>query len=437
MRIASTFLYLTSLTCQLTLVVDLETVARKARDAMAAGRYTDAVPLYEQMVKALPNEPGARLNLALALDGASRPVDAVRNLELIETKESANAKFWYLLGNEYLKLKQPLKAIPPLEKAVKLLPTEADYQVELAGAHLAASNAQRAAEILNPLAKQFPESPRILAQFVRTQFAISAGAYAKLLRVAPKSPFRSALDDAAADSESEKANRVMTEDPTNPLAQLFHQDDFESIIIRTATAKSAEDLYWRARASAAVARSTLARLALLPPSPEAHELAGLAYRRAARWEDSLAEYREAVALSPNDRSLQAELAKALWLGRHNEEAVTTLQPLVASDPASGDFEFELGDSLLNLGQPEHALPHLRRAAMLLPSDFAAQATLGRLLLAMGDNQAAVQALKRVADRDVEGSIHYQLANAYRNLGRTDLARRALARQKEIEQSLRP
>ena len=101
------------------------------------------------------------------------------------------------------------------------------------------------------------------------------------------------------------------------------------------------------------------------------------------------------------------------------------------------MEFELGDCLFNLGQPDKALPHLRRAAKRLPDDFAAQATLGRVLLAMGDNQAAILALERVAGRDVDGSIHFQLANAYRTLGRTDLSRRALARQKEIEQSIRP
>ena len=440
---------------------NLEMLSHRARESMAAGRYTEAVGLYERMVKALPGEPGPRLNLALALDAASRPVEALKNLEQIRTAEAGNSRFWFLLGIEYQKLQQPAKAVGSLERAVRLEPMNFDYRLELAGACLAIGASARAATAYRRLAVERPNDARILAGLVRSHLEMSVNAYNALLRAAPNSSFRFAL---AALSEIEKGDRAKaaelyrqalsaqppapwlnaemnptehaSSDAGHPLAQIFHRGDLEGILAETSADKSPEALYWRARACSDLARASLARLAVLPQSPEAHELAGLALRQASRWEDSLAEYIEAARLAPDDAGLRAELAKANWLSRRYEDAAKLLEPLLANRPDRGEWEFELGDSLFNLGQPEQSLPHLRRAAALAPNDFAVQTMLGRVMLQTGDSQGAASVLERVANRDVDGSIHFQLATAYRNLGRVDLARQALVRQKEIVEGAR-
>ena len=115
---------------------NLEALARQAREAMAGGRYPEAVRLYQQMVKELPSEPGARFNLAVALDAADRPRDALKNLELIQAAEAGNSQFWFLMGIEYQKLGQPARAVDRLERAVKLAPANFDYRLELADAYL-------------------------------------------------------------------------------------------------------------------------------------------------------------------------------------------------------------------------------------------------------------------------------------------------------------
>jgi Flp pilus assembly protein TadD len=51
---------------------------------------------------------------------------------------------------------------------------------------------------------------------------------------------------------------------------------------------------------------------------------------------------------------------------------------------------------------------------------------------MGHSEEAVSILEKAAQHDVDGSIHFQLAAAYRDVGRPDRARQAIARQKEIE-----
>jgi len=372
------------------------------------------------------------------------------------------------MGIEYQKLGQPARAVDRLERAVKLAPANFDYRLELADAYLAGGEPARAESSFRALAAERPEDPKVLAGLVRGRLAISSDAYDALARVAPDSSYCLAL---AALSEVDKGDRAKaagfyrralsaqppapwleaeldrlehtaagggdsTGDGGHPLAQLFHRGDLEGVLARTAAAKAPEALYWRARAASELARASMTRMAALPPSAEGHELLGLAFRKARRWEDSLAEFREADSLAPGGTRLRGELAKAFWLSRRYEEAVKRLEPLIVAGPDRGEWEFEIGDSLFNLGRPEQALPHLRRAATLLPDDFAAQAMLGRILLQTGDDRGAVAVLERIAPHDRDGSIHFQLAAAYRNSGRTDLARQALARQKELEAAAR-
>jgi tetratricopeptide (TPR) repeat protein len=475
MQIASMCATASVVLCALSLFAtpqeDLGKLSREAREAMGNGSYAEAVRLYELMVKALPNEPGARFNLALALDAASRPREALKNLEQIKAVEAGNSKFWFLLGIEYGKIQQPVKAVAPLERAVRLAPADVDYRRELAAAYLESGSLARAAASFRALASERPNDTRILAGLARSQLAMSSEAHNALVKAAPDSSFRFAL---AALAEVDKGDRAKaaslyrqamaalpaapwldaelaalpgaaastsqtaaaTGDAGHPLAQLFHKGDFDGVAAQSASAKTAEALYWRARACSELARAALTRLAGLPPSAEAHELAGLALRQAGRWEDSLAEFREAVTLAADDVRLRAELAKAQWLSRRYEEAAKTLEQIVANGPEVAEWQFEWGDCLFNLGRPERALPHLRRAAALSPDSFPIQAMLGRVLLQTGDSQAAAPVLERAAKQDQDGSIHFQLATAYRNLGRPDLARQASARQKEIEEAAR-
>ena len=96
----------------------------------------------------------------------------------------------------------------------------------------------------------------------------------------------------------------------------------------------------------------------------------------------------------------------------------------------------LGDCLLGQGHPpEQALAHLSRAGELRPDALAYRALLGQVLLQSGNPRAAVVQLEQASPLDRDGSIHFQLANAYRSLGKPELARRALARQEELQQSV--
>jgi predicted Zn-dependent protease len=81
--------------------------------------------------------------------------------------------------------------------------------------------------------------------------------------------------------------------------------------------------------------------------------------------------------------------------------------------------------LLDLQKPKEALPLLKRAVLRDPKSLAAHKSLARCELATGQATNAIPHLKLVLASDEDGSLHYQLAQAYRASGQIELANRML------------
>ena len=94
--------------------------SRAGNQALAAGRYTEAIRIYRELVTALPENPGLRFNLGMALDKAGQPAAAIPQLEQSTRAQPDFAPAWFLLGLAYQQLGKPHEAIAPLRKAVSL-----------------------------------------------------------------------------------------------------------------------------------------------------------------------------------------------------------------------------------------------------------------------------------------------------------------------------
>src|SRR3979490_3071902 len=70
--------------------------SRSANKAMAAGRYTEAIGIYRELVKALPENSGLRFNLGMALDKAGQPGAAIPQLENSTRAQPDFAPAWFL-----------------------------------------------------------------------------------------------------------------------------------------------------------------------------------------------------------------------------------------------------------------------------------------------------------------------------------------------------
>src|SRR3989442_15361866 len=92
------------------------------------------------------------------------------------------------------------------------------------------------------------------------------------------------------------------------------------------------------------------------------------------------------------------------------------------------------DSMVKAQQPAKAFPFLERAASRDPKLLRARAILGRAYLEMGEAAKAIPSLQAALETDQDGSLHYQLARAYRATGRADPASQSLKQFQEIQPS---
>jgi predicted Zn-dependent protease len=197
---------------------------------------------------------------------------------------------------------------------------------------------------------------------------------------------------------------------------------------------NAESFYWESRAYNELALHAFARLGQLPPSAELHELKAHIYNSQKKYSEAASECREALKLSPADMQIKKDLAISLKLGQDYEAALPLLQELLREQPTSAELNFLVGDTLLDRERAEEALPLLQRAVTRDPKSLAAHKSLARAELAAGKPVQAIPHLKLALPTDEDGTLHYQLAQAYRASGQTELAKKALQEYQQIRSS---
>ena len=141
-----------------------------------------------------------------------------------------------------------------------------------------------------------------------------------------------------------------------------------------------------------------------------------------------------MKFSPTDAQIQKQLAISLKLGQDYGAALALLQDLLRQQPASAELSYLVGDTLLDLQRVEEAIPLLKRTVIRDPKFLAAHKSLARADLAVGKPVEAIPHLKAALPSDDDGSLHYQLAQAYQASGQSELAKKTLAKYQEIQRS---
>jgi predicted Zn-dependent protease len=448
--------------------------SRRAKQAFLENRYSDAAALYRELVAALPDNPGLRLNLAIALDKAGQPSAAIPELDRVTREEPSLAPAWLLLGLAYQQLNQPNNALAPLRKALRLDPKNTDAQLELADAELTTGDPRGAVRdfaalaVLNPtmpkaweglgraylslsessfqhLRSQTPDSPYFLALLARSRasqerYGDALALYASAIEKAPEVPglhtaraeiYHQTNHDDWAAMETHRESAVPKPDCfRRPAACAYLAEDWQGVLAASAGSQSPENLFWTALGSSHLAEESFNKLASFPQSPEMHAVLADSYQRLGRRLDAVAEWRKALELAPRDRLLQARLAESLIRARIYPEAERILIDLVVKQPENGEWQYLLGNLLLQVKREEEALPHLVIATNRMPNLLPAQEALGRVYLNLGRPAEAVVHLERARSLD-DGSISFALNSGYRQLGRMEEARAALARYRAL------
>jgi len=449
--------------------------AQRAKEFMAAGRAAEAIPIYSELVRSVPNNPGLILNLGLALDMSGKKREAIEQYEAVLKLDANSFPALLLMGTAYMDLGEPPKALAPLQRAVKLQPGNSDAQAMLAEAELGLNHFAEATRIFQDLSAADPSNAKVWYGLGSSYEGLAQNSFDALAELAHGSAYwldlvaesrletkqtysafyfyRQALEkmpslrgahaaiaeiyqqtghaDWAATEQAKEAQLPPLDCNAQKLECAYRAGDLREIVANDA--KTPEALYWKTRACNRLALEAYSHLAQLPPSGESYELRARIDSKRRQYAEAAKELREARKLSPANPHLKRELAIALYRSGSLEEAQGLFQELLQLDRDSTVLNYFLGDTLLNSQKPQEAIGYLQKVVTHDVQFLAAQKSLGLAYLQLGEPDKAIPHLQAALPADEDGTLHYQLGRAYQSHGDRELAREMFRKYQEAQQ----
>jgi tetratricopeptide (TPR) repeat protein len=448
--------------------------SHKAKELMAQGRFEEAIPIYRQLIKAMPGNPGLILNLGLAQEMAGHPAEAVPQFEAVLKVQPENIPALTSLGMARLQLNQPKLSIAPFQKLVGVQPENRDARGMLAGALASLGRAREAAAQYRKLAEMDGSDAKAWYGLGKAYESLADSTFGRLEKVAPESPYVSELigDSQVSRQQYRSAfffyKQALDKMPAlrgvhAGIAEVYDKNGHPdwaaqerkreqelgtpNCAVHAAECKflagkfldaaqladqSPESLIWAAKAYNALAIQAFDRLGALPESVEIHALKADILRGHRQYLEAANEWRAALKLAPDDPRLKHELLVSLFLAKDYQAVVPMVEAAENNREDSPENKFMLGESLLRMQQPEKAVPHLEAALREKPDMQAANASLGLALALVNRPSDAIPHLEKALDLDDDGSLHYQLARAYQGKGQTQKARELMAQYQDIQ-----
>lgn len=440
---------------------------------MASGRYEEAIPIYRELVKAVPGNAGLITNLGVACHMAGHEQEAVAELTKALKLQPRNVPANLYLGDAYLSLGDPAKAIPHLEVAVHADPSDASSRGNLAEALFSVEKFQQAVAQFAQLSQSDSTNPEVWYRLGACYQELSQESFDNLQRTAPGSGYWLALvaDSRAKAMQLSSAfylyRQAIAKNPKlrglhASLAEVYqksgHPDwarteqqredklgkpnclvEKNECAFRAGNYRelaglagnTAQVYYWKTRAYQKLAVDALAHLGHLPPSPQLHELLAKIKSDEHQYPGAVQEWQKAYDLSGKDADVGTQLVLALFQVQNFTEARLLLDTLLKQRPQSAELNYLYGFTLLSLKQPSDAAHYLEISLQIDPRLIPAHSSLAQAYLAMGQSKQAILHLKAALPIDKDGSIHYQLARAYQSSGQSDLARAMLQQYQQI------
>ena len=152
-----------------------------------------------------------------------------------------------------------------------------------------------------------------------------------------------------------------------------------------------------------------------------------------RLDEAVEQYRQVLALTPDDALAHSNLGTALAAQGRLDEAVGHYERALAQAPGDADTHSNLGNALLSLGRADEGVASLRRALDIDPGSAEAHAALGIALHDGGEVDDAIVHLRRAVDLGVvTAELHNRLGIALGSAGRLDEAAVEFRRAVDLE-----
>ncbi len=161
-------------------------------------------------------------------------------------------------------------------------------------------------------------------------------------------------------------------------------------------------------------------VAMEPDDPKARYNLGVSLQNQGQTEQAAAEYRKSIELNPDNALAYTNLGVALAGAGKFEEAIDLYQKAISVDPANAKAEANLAAALVEKGQLAQAIDHCRRSVAIDPAYAEARNTLGIALARSGQLDEGIEHLERAVASSPE-SFEYRY-----NLGRVLAAKHRFA-----------
>jgi predicted Zn-dependent protease len=135
-----------------------------------------------------------------------------------------------------------------------------------------------------------------------------------------------------------------------------------------------------------------------------------------------------------DPRILREQVTLAFIGHEYTAARPLLEDLLKQEPDAAGLNLLLGESWLDSKEPAKAVPFLERAVRADPKLLRARGVLGRAYVEAGQAAPAIPHLEAALPTDEDGSLHFQLARAYRDTGQAEGATRTLQTFQEIRRA---
>ena len=443
---------------------------------MAQGKFEEAIPICEQLVKAVPGNSGLVLNLGLAQEMAGHPAKAVPLFEQVLKTEPGNVPALMELASSQMELNQPKLALIPIRKLLSEQPANHDAHEMLARALTEADELEEAAEQYRTLTAADANDAKAWYGLGKTYESLSVRLFGRISKNDVESPYAAALigysrlsqqqyrsaffffrqaeqklphlrglhaglakiyqetghTDWAAVEEKAEESLPAPNCSVAPAECAFVQNRY----LETAKAASAKpavsSLFWAVKAYNQMAIEAFGRLGALPESVELHALKAQILQGHKQDLEAAKEWRAALKLAPGNKRLESELARVLFLAHDYKGAMELVQKLLAGEGNSPHLNFMMGESLLRTEQPGEAVSYLERALRADGKLVPAHASLGLALARLDRGNEAIPHLEKALALDDDGSLHYALARAYQQAGNAQRSRELMEQYQRIQ-----
>jgi tetratricopeptide (TPR) repeat protein len=350
-----------------------EDLAEQIRTAQQAGDYQKAAALYPRLIASGEDTPEIRSNYGAMLYLAGRDREAVEQLRTALRQSPGLIAPNLLAGLALTRLGEWNAALPYLQRAHRQQANSPEPLIGLGKAYVGLRDYKHARDAYSQASALDPRS-------AEAWFGIGI------------------TDRSLADAIL-KTNHG----PNAECEQLLHDS-------LTALTRAAE---------------------LDPSSPRARLILAESYRDSGKLVDALSEYQAILRISPEDPAASLGLATTYWKSGDVEPAVPYLNSVLSRFPEDAEANGIMANILVHRGAFHEALPYARKALAGNPNLAQVRASLAKIYLEQKRPESAVRELSRIAPVDPDGSYHFLMARALRELGRDAEASAALERFKQL------